>query len=164
MRKPKLEPLGAFVSGVVQSALAARGLSEASLVTHWVEIVGASIAAFARPEQLQWPPRGDKRDPEMKSAPATLVLRIDGAYALEASHLSSQIIARVNAHLGWRCIQKIAFRQGPLQPLKPPRAKPKPPSAEAMAAAEKLAEGVDDDELRAALARLGARVIDRGNG
>jgi hypothetical protein len=161
MRKPKLRPLGAFVADIVKPALAARGLSQATLISHWVEIVGAPIAAFARPEQLQWPPRGDKRDPEGRSAPATLVLRIDGAYALEASHLASQIAARVNAHLGWRCVAKVAYRQGPLEPLKLPRAKPKPPSAEATAAADKLCEGFEDEELRAALARLGARVIER---
>jgi hypothetical protein len=161
MKKPKVEPLGAFVADIVKPALAARGLSEASLISHWVEIVGAPIAAFARPEQLQWPPRGDKRDPERRTAPATLVLRIDGAYALEASHLASQIAARVNAHLGWRCVEKIAYRQGPLAPLKPARVKIEPPSAEATAAAEKLSEGFFDEELRAALTRLGARVIER---
>ena len=157
-------PLGAFVADVVKPALAARGLSEASLVSHWVEIVGAQIAAFARPEELQWPPRGDKRDPDKRSAPATLVLRIDSAYALEASHLASQIVARVNGHLGWRCVHKIAYRQGPLEPLKPKRVRPKPPSVEAMAEATKLAEGIEDEDLRKALARFGARVIDSSGG
>jgi hypothetical protein len=163
-RKGWATPLGAYVADIVKPALAARGLSEASLVSHWVEIVGAQIAAFARPEELQWPPRGDKRDPDKRSAPATLVLRIDGAFALEASHLASQIVARVNGHLGWRCVHKIAYRQGPLEPLKPKRVKPKPPSAEAQAEGEKLAEGIEDEDLRKALARFGARVIDSSAG
>jgi hypothetical protein len=161
-KKPRLQPLGASLSDIVKPALAARGMTQSSLISHWVEIVGEPIAAFARPEQLQWPPRGDKRDPDGKSAPATLVLRIDGAYALEASHLASRIMARVNAHLGWRCVHKIAFRQGPLAPLTPARKKPAPPSAAAQAAAEEACQGVEDEALRAALTRLGARVIDRG--
>ncbi len=159
MRKPYAEPLGAFVPAIVRPTLAARGMGEASLVANWVEIVGVQIAAFARPEQLQWPPRGDKRDPEGKSAPATLVLRIDPAFALEAGHLTQRILARVNTHLGWRCVHKIAFRQGPLEPLKR-RSRSRPPSAEAVAEAQKLSEGVEDEALRAALTRLGARVID----
>ena len=63
-------------------ALAARGLSEASLVSHWPEIVGLDIARFARFERLNWPPRGEKSDPDAPRAAATLVLRIDGAFAL----------------------------------------------------------------------------------
>ena len=105
--------------------LAARGLGEASRrTTHWPEIVGAAIAAYARPIQLQWPPRGSKRDPDQAGAPAILVLRIDGAFALEAQHASPTIVARVNAHLGWRCVARLAFRQGPLPSLaKPARAR-----------------------------------------
>jgi len=165
MRKPfGAQPLGAFVADLVRPALAARGLSEASLVSNWAEIVGDKIAAFARPEQLQWPPRGDKRDPEGPSAPATLVLRIDGAFALEASHLSPLIIARVNGHLGWRCVERLAFRQGPLAPLKPRSRKIAPPSAKALAEAEALTTEIVDEGLRAALARLGARVIDKAGG
>ena len=50
MRKPGsyfATPLGAHLDGIVAPSLAARGLGEASLVTHWPEIVGADIARFA---------------------------------------------------------------------------------------------------------------------
>ena len=134
--------------------------AEASLVTHWREIVGAAIAAYARPIQLQWPPRGSKRDPDQAGAPAILVLRIDGAFALEAQHAAPTIVARVNAHLGWRCVARLAFRQGPLPALAQPRTRPPPPSARAMTAAREFAGGIQDEALREALARLGARVID----
>jgi hypothetical protein len=163
MRKPNprfAAPLGAFVDGILGPALAARGLGEASLVTHWPEIVGAEIAGFARPVQLQWPPRGAKRDPDEAMAPATLVLRIDGAFALEASHASATIVGRVNAHLGWRCVERLAFRQGPLPPLKKPRPRVAPPSAVALARAREAVSGIEDEDLRESLAKLGARVID----
>jgi hypothetical protein len=158
-RFPK--PLGAFLADLVAPTLAARGLGEASLVTHWPEIVGADIARFARPMQLQWPPRGPKRDPDARLSPATLVLRIDGAFALEAQHASAAIVARVNAHLGWRCVEKLAFRQGPLTPLERPRKRIAPPSAQAVAKAREFGVGIVDDDLREAMARLGARVIDK---
>jgi hypothetical protein len=164
MRKPGSRfaaPLGAFVGEVVAPSLAARGLGEASLVTHWPEIVGADIARFARPMQLQWPPRGPKRDPDAPIAAATLVLRIDGAFALEATHASQSIVARVNAHLGWRCVGALAFRQGPLPALHKPRPRATPPSARALERARELGAGIADEDLREALAQLGARIIDK---
>jgi len=163
MRKPDprfAAPLGAFVENLVGPALAARGLGEASLVTHWPEIVGAQIAGFARPAQLQWPARGAKRDPDEAMAPATLVLLIDGAFALEASHMAATIVARVNAHLGWRCVGRLAFRQGPLPPLNKSRTRIAPPSPAALARARENLGGIEDEDLRESLAKLGARVID----
>ncbi|MGD0642317.1 MAG: DciA family protein [Roseiarcus sp.] len=151
--------LGSLLEGVVEPALAARGLGETSLVTDWPEIVGAEIARYARPIQLRWPPRGAKRGPE-DSAPATLVLRIDGAFALEAQHAAAIIVERVNAHLGWRCVEKIAFRQGPLLELKAKRRAAPAPSAKAQAEAAALADRIDDEGLRQALTKLGARAID----
>ena len=122
MKSPRrgAKPLAAFMPAIIEEALAARGLSEASLVADWPAIVGDMIARYARPIQLQWP-RAAKRDPEAGFAPSTLVLKVDGAFALEAQHNAAVIVARVNAHLGWRCVEKLAFRQGPLPPLKQKR-------------------------------------------
>ena len=155
------KPLAALIGGVIDEALAARGLSEASLITDWPAIVGEAIARYARPLQLQWPPRPAKRDPEARAAPATLILRVDGAFALEAQHNAAVIIERVNAHLGWRCVERIAFRQGPLPPLREKRRPQPAPSAEAQAEAREAAAAIEDEALREALTRLGARAIDR---
>jgi len=152
--------LGSLIEGVVEPTLAARGLGEISLITDWPEIVGTEIARYARPLQIQWPRRGAKRRPE-ESAAATLVLRVDGAFALEAQHARAIIVERVNAHLGWRCVEKIAFRQGPLAEAKKTRRAAPAPSAEAQAEALALAAPIEDEELRQALTRLGARAIDR---
>ncbi len=152
--------LAEFVPAIVEDALAARGMSEASLVADWPAIVGETIARYARPIQLLWPPRAPKQDPEARIAPATLVLRVEGAFALEAQHNAAVIVTRVNAHLGWRCVDKIAFRQGPLsQKAKRPPAPA--PSPEAEAEAKNAARRIEDDDLREGLTRLGARAIDR---
>ena len=166
LRKPGpryATPLGAHVGALMSPALAARGLGEASLVSLWPEIVGADIARYARFQQLQWPPRGAKRDPEEKTAAATLVLRIDGAFAVEAQHAAATVVARVNAHLGWRCVERIAFRQGPLEPPRERRSRPAPPSPLALARARDMGRGIEDEELREALARLGARILDKAS-
>jgi hypothetical protein len=155
------KPLAEFTSGLIAEALAARGLGEASLVADWPEIVGETFARYARPIELQWPPRAARRDPEAPAKPATLLLRVEGAFALEAQHSASVIVARVNAHLGWRCVDKIAFRQGPLPPLKDKRRLAPVPSDAAEAAARAAAAPIEDEDLREAVTRLGARAIDR---
>jgi hypothetical protein len=146
---------------VIEATLAARGLSEASLIADWPAIVGETIARYARPIQLQWPPRAPRRDPEAPLAPSALVLRVEGAFALEAQHSAAVIVARVNAHLGWRCVARIAFRQGPLPPLREQRRPTPLPSAAAEAAANRATSSIEDGDLRDALTRLGARAIDR---
>jgi hypothetical protein len=153
--------LAEFTPGLIAEALAARGLSQASLIADWPAIVGETLARHARPIELKWPPRAGKRDPDAPSVPATLVLRVESAFALEAQHSASVIVDRVNAHLGWRCVDKIAFRQGPL-PARDTRRRAAPvPSEAAEAAARDAAARIEDEGLREAVARLGARAIDR---
>jgi hypothetical protein len=153
--------LAEFTPGLIAETLAARGLGETSLIADWPAIVGETLARHARPIELQWPPRAAKRDPDAPIASATLVLRVESAFALEAQHSASVIVARANAHLGWRCVEKIAFRQGPLPPLKERRRASPRPSAAAEAEAGAAASPIVDEGLRDAVTRLGARAIDR---
>jgi hypothetical protein len=155
------KPLDELTLGVIDKALAARGLGKANLIADWQAIVGDSIARYARPLQLQWAPRLPNCNPEARVAPATLVLTVDGAFALEAQHNTAIIVERVNSHLGWRCVDKIAFRQGPLPPLREKRNAAQKPSAASESEARRAAETIRDDGLRASLTRFGARAIDR---
>jgi hypothetical protein len=155
------KPMAEFTSGLIAEALAMRGLGETSLIADWPSVVGETLARYARPIELQWPPRAAKRDPDAPIVGATLVLRVESAFALEAQHSASVIVARANAHLGWRCVDKIAFRQGPLPPVKTKRRAALPPSDAAEAAARAAASPIVDEGLRDAVTRLGARAIDR---
>lgn len=153
--------LAEFTPKLMAETLAARGLVEASLIADWPFVVGETIARHARPIALQWPPRVGKRDPDAPVTPAILVLRVESAFALEAQHSAPMIVSRVNAHLGWRCVDRIAFRQGPLPPVKAKRRAAPNPSAAAQAAGQAAASPIEDAALREAVARLGARAIDR---
>ena len=156
------KPLAAFVPDIIAKALSSRGISEAALISDWAAIVGERVAGYARPIELQWPARPPRRSPDAPAAGATLVLRVEGAFALEAQHCATTIVARVNGHLGWRCIARVVFRQGPLPaPAAKKASAPRPPSLEAETEAQRMAASVDDVELREALTRLGARAIDR---
>jgi hypothetical protein len=78
--------------------------------------------------------------------------------AIEIQHLAPQLIERVNAHLGWRAIGRLAIRQGPLE-MGRAKLRIAPPDAQALALAQEATEGVEDAELRKALILLGARAL-----
>ena len=160
--KPFAKPLRDLVGNVVGETFRRQGFASAELVTRWTEIVGAEISAHSEPIKVQWPrgptdsfaARGSGSGGERP--PGVLVLRVEGPAAIEVQHLAGVICERVNRFLGWRAIERIAFRQAPLR-----RAAHKPRRTPDAAAAARLAASlpeIADDALRAALARLGAAV------
>lgn len=153
-------PLADAVSRCIAPTLRKQGFGESEIVTFWADIVGPRLSAASAPLRLVWPPGGPKSAPG-GAAPATLAVRVEGAFALELQHLAPLIVERVNARLGWRCVDRLTLRQGPLPLRKAARRPPPPPDAAALAKAEETVAGVEDEALRAALARLGARVVAR---
>jgi hypothetical protein len=145
--------LAELTSGIFAEAFKKQGFATGELVTRWATIVGPEIAAHAEPLKLQWPRTADDEPPE----PATLVLRVEGPAAIEIQHLSNVILERINRFFGWQAVGRIALRQAPLSR---PAAKPQRPAADpkAVAAVAETLGAVADDELRQALARLGAAV------
>jgi hypothetical protein len=158
-RKNRARSLAEFLPEALDPLVAKLGMSQATLVLDWAEIVGERIAAFSEPARLRWPPRGPKTDPSRASDPATLALRVAPGFGLEMQHLAPIVIERVNAHLGWRCVAKITLQQEPLQQRRKAPPKPRPIDPAARAEAEKLAAGVEDETMRAALIRLGAAAL-----
>src|SRR5664279_2389657 len=108
--------------------------------------------------KITWPRAnavGDLSDDSPE--PATLVLRVEGPAALEIQHLSAVILERVNRFFGWQAIGRIALRQAPLRRRERPTPPPPPDPAIAAHIAEGLPE-IKDEDLRQALARLGAAI------
>ena len=157
MNKPRpARSLAQLASGFLAEAFKKQGFASTELVTRWQDIVGPEIAAHAEPIKLQWPRAVDGEPAE----PATLVLRVEGPAAIEIQHLSNVILERVNRFFGWQAVGRIALRQAPLTRHAPSPAavEPAPQEVERVAAA---LSAVADDELRMALARLGAAIKPR---
>jgi hypothetical protein len=154
-------PLGALIARIVEPVATAKGMGVTTLLTQWPEIVGPRLAQICRPVELKWPAVVARRADTPTPAQSTLILRVDGAFALEAQHAAMVIVNRINAHLGWACVAKVAFRQGPLDNPKVRAPKPQKPSAAANASAAAHTAQIDEPDLREALTRLGARVIDK---
>ena len=156
MNKPgrSARPLADLVGPALTAAFKRHGFASTEIVTHWEDIVGAEIAAHCEPIKITWPRQATADDAE-EPEPATLVLRCQGPAAIEIQHLAGVIVERVNRFLGWRAIDRVALRQAPLAR----RAKPKPPPAIDAEAARRIADrmtDITDENLRAALGRLGA--------
>ncbi len=151
-RKSQLQPLYALAHKTLNAAFAKQGFASTELVARWPEIVGADIAEHSQPEKIRWPRRQHGDQPE----PGTLVLRVEGPTALEIQHLAAIILERVNRFLGWQAIGELRLHQAPLVRNK----RPQPPALDGEAAARIAAalSDIRDDNLRAALGRLGAAV------
>ena len=156
MAKPgfvSAKPLSVLLSDVFSDAYAKQGFAARELVTRWAEIAGAEIAAHSQPLKMQWPRPVEGQPQE----PATLVLRVEGPMALEIQHSSDVILARVNRFFGWSAVGRLALRQAPLSRPKT-RAVTHPPDPKVVAKVAETLSAVEDEQLRAALARLGAAI------
>ena len=147
------KPLSVLLGGVFADAFAKQGFASRELVTRWAEIVGAEVAQFSEPLKIQWPRPVDGQPQE----PATLVLRVEGPMALEIQHASDAILQRVNRFFGWQAVGRLALRQAPLSRPEARRRAAPPDPAKVAQVAQTLGS-IEDDELRAALARLGAAI------
>ena len=156
MSKPRpisAKPLSVLLSDVFSDAYAKQGFAARELVTRWADIAGPEISAHSEPLKIQWPRPVEGQPQE----PATLVLRVEGPMALEIQHASDVILQRVNRFFGWSAVGRLALRQAPLS-RRGRRAASFAPDPNAVARVAESLSAVEDEELRAALARLGASI------
>ena len=82
-----------------------------------------------------------------------LVLRVDGAKALDVQYRAQQIIERINAYFGYAAVAQLRVIQAPM----PAAPEAREPRARAEPLMREVA-GIADAGLRDALARLGAEI------
>lgn len=145
--------LGHLIGHLTAPAFKRRGFRDVQIMDHWPVIVGRQLAAMTMPERLV-------RRSELETV---LVVRVDGAMALEIQHLSPQILDRINQYYGPATVTRLQIIQGPL-----PRAVhgvyPRP--AELRPMTQQADEALADfprGKLRDALARLGGRIMHRAS-
>jgi hypothetical protein len=155
-----IKAVGSFLPRLTRKAFERYGFSTASLLTEWPMIAGRELAAFSAPERLKWPRGGERREEDTGPAEkgrqgATLVLRVDGARALDVQYQARQIIERINSYFGYAAIAELRIVQAPVN------AGPALAHPAARAAPTPLTQEVAhvaDPGLRSALARLGAGI------
>ena len=151
----RVKPLAELIEGCIGPAFAAQGFASTDILAAWPEIVGERLARYCRPSKLEWPRRRRK---DGASESGTLVVRVEGVFALELQHLAPVVIQRINAHYGWACVSRIVLQQDRVgragRPAVPTRIDP----ARAVEVQRAVA-GIADDGLRAALDRLGTAAV-----
>ncbi len=150
-RNRQARPLADFVTPGIAEVCGRVGFSVVEVVTHWDEIVGPDLAPHSQPLKLQWPRQED-------GGPATLVVRVTGAYAIEMQYAAPIVLERINTYFGWRCVGRLMLRQGPVPAryARPPA--PVEPAKQEIEAVRREIGAFEDEELAASLARLGALV------
>jgi hypothetical protein len=144
--------LADLAAAPINAVLAKAGFAQTEVVSRWDEIVGEDLAKRTAPLKIIYPRRpSGHEEPE----PGTLVVRVETPFALEAQHRTDQIIARVNAFFGWRCVARVKLQQAPY--LRKTVSKPKRPPADEPRLHTATAE-IADPGLKAALERLGRSI------
>ncbi|GAB4143073.1 MAG: DciA family protein [Sphingomonadales bacterium] len=143
--------LDALLPKAARRAYRAFGFVESAIVTQWRHIVGPMLAAHSLPERLRFGPG--------KRVGGSLQIRVEGAFALELQHYAPLIIERVNGYFGYRAVDRLVIKQGPLPaaPVAAPVQNP-PLTAAARQRIESATTDVHDERLKAGLRRLGALI------
>ena len=150
---------GSLLGERIRKAGESRGFAVSRLLTHWEEVVGADIAAVARPVKVGYGRRGFG---------ATFTVLTTGAQAPMLEMQKEALRAKINAVYGYNAISRIhitqtapvGFSDGQVSFEHAPRETEAAQVApeDAKAARDEAAE-VQSDELRAALERLGRNVL-----
>lgn len=134
--------IGNVLPAVTRAAFRSAGPAAAQLIADWPLIVGPALAAVSVPRRF---------------TAGTLTLGCSGPVAMELQHLSTQLIQRVNGHLGRPQVLRIRIVQdAPQQPQEPGRQPVPQPGPVTL----RVIDGLPDGPLRDALARLGG-TLDR---
>jgi hypothetical protein len=151
----RAKPVAEFIDRCLGPALAAQGFAASDIIAAWPEIIGERLAAHTEPLRIVWP-RSVRDD---RGEPATLIVRVTGAFALELQHSAPLIVERINTYFGWRCIGRLSLRQGPVRRAAAPRRAPLRPDPAQAARVRDAVGDVSDRALRDALVRLGDAVL-----
>lgn len=156
----RVRPLAELIEGCIGPAFAAQGFASTDILAAWPEIVGERLARYCRPSKLEWPRRRRKGADTTGEAPesGTLVVRVEGVFAIELQHLAPVVIQRINAHYGWACVGRIVLQQDRVGRGGPRAARSTVDPGRAGEVARAVA-AIEDEGLRAALDRLGIATV-----
>lgn len=162
MSKPRA--IADFVPKLTENAFGRKSALLGKLMLHWDDIAGAALAANVKPAEMQHRTTKQKTGGKRQSVVLVLYVR-DGGTALEMQYQTLQLLEKINMFCGYQAVAELRFVQAPeaflpQRPQKPPL--PDLPEEEKRRIHDSVAAaGIADEELRAALERLGEAVHSR---
>lgn len=155
MKRPR--PLAELIEETLAPVLAAQGFASSDIIASWPELVGERLSLKCEPLKINWP---RKTATSQSSDAATLIVKVESAFALDLQHLAPILIERINARYGWKAIGKVVLKQGPIRKIVPPTPIPAP-SPELIDQARRTVGVLADTSLAESLTRLGAGILAR---
>ena len=95
--------LGWYVSKITKSFYNKQGFAQNHILENWKTIVGSKFFSNSMPIKLN-----------IKKTGGILTIACDGGVALELEYLKQEIISNVNSYYGFNAVNKIQFKNLPL--------------------------------------------------
>ena len=132
------------------------GFAEGTLIRHWREIAGPSLAPATLPLRMTYrKDRGEKV--------ATLHLLVQSAAAIEVQHQIPLLIEKINIFYGYKAVHRVALVQGHAPAAKNKAREQTPPAdPAAVKRIKSWTKAMKDAGLKEALIRLGEQVLRDG--
>jgi len=149
----ELESLGSIFIPIMNGAFDAKDFIEADVILKWEDIVGSEISSFSTPVKVKFNPKTDER-----------VIHIEvpvGGFALELQHREIYLLDKINSYFGYKAIHKLLISQNANMRIKKIKTSKKKPILEESDKNYllKLSDGINSDELKEILIKLGENVI-----
>lgn len=145
---------------LIDPVLAKKAGISTALIGSWDEIAGANFADCTRPEKITWPRRNSEITGESSGVePGVLTIACEGARALFLTHAQGELIQRINGFFGYPAIRQIRIVQKPVTPVQKHRPRPRPLSPAEAARLSGMTGEIENENLKAALEKLGRAVI-----
>jgi hypothetical protein len=145
---------------LIDPVLARKAGINTALIGSWDEIAGAEFADCTRPEKITWPRRNSEMRGEAGGIePGVLIIACEGARALFLTHAQGELIQRINGFFGYPAIRQIRIVQKPVAPRQKARRKPRALTPAENAQLRTMTGEIENENLKAALDRLGRAVI-----
>lgn len=153
MSKPR--PLSDLVPGLTKDILGKKSMLFGKMLSEWVHIAGADIAAKTVPLDLKYAKKLDQK------SQAILHLAVQSAYALELSYQKSLLIERLNMFFGYPAIKDIKMVQHNNITVNRKLSAPseRPLTMQEEQALDKMVGGIQENDLQTALKNLGKAII-----
>jgi hypothetical protein len=138
--------LASCVEPVTRPLFKEQASATTRLITQWESIAGPELARHTKVEKLSFP--------KGKQNGGTLTVSVENGFALEIQHMQQVIMDRLAEYFGYRAIERIAISHTFLPPAETPTSSSKKMKPSLPSGSGKIAEGVEDNELKAALQSL----------
>jgi hypothetical protein len=142
-----METLDKHFRSLTKSAFKTFGFAQGDVLAHWPQIVGEKLAQLSTPERITWPRGQDEKQG------GTLYLKVNAGRILDVDYVAASIAEKVNRFLGYAGIARIKTSPRHVVPSPPSERRVKVQPDEVMMS---RLTSIDDDDLKSALARLGA--------